>query len=336
MEKPSLYLLRGDDSTRIQELLAGFKTELGAPDMADLNTTLLDGDNLNLETLRADSLTMPFLAPRRLVIIEKARPMLGSLSKEARAKFLEILEDLPETTMLVLPVEDNLIRRRGETSWENARAYGWLLDWIGAHQGRALINDCTLPEEADMPAWVMKKAEQSGGEFRPDAAHLLASYVGNNTLRARQEVTKLLTYVNYGRAVSAADVSLLTAQDQEGNIFVLVDALGERNGARAMEQFRILSETNEMIDLSGMIYRQFRLLLQAREILDEGGGSREAEKELHVPSFLATKLVAQAKRFSMAQLVDIFGRLLKIDEDMKSGGMPGDVAFEVLIAEMTG
>jgi len=28
--------------------------------------------------------------------------------------------------------------------------------------------------------------------------------------------------------------------------------------------------------------------------------------------------------------------LLKIDLDMKTGGMPGDVAFEVLIAELTG
>ena len=37
-----------------------------------------------------------------------------------------------------------------------------------------------------------------------------------------------------------------------------------------------LSETNEMVGL-GMIYRQFRLLIQAREI-DEGGSGRQVEK----------------------------------------------------------
>jgi hypothetical protein len=31
----------------------------------------------------------------------------------------------------------------------------------------------------------------------------------------------------------------------------------------------------------------------------------------------------------------VFGRLLQIDEDMKSSGMPGEVAFELLIAELT-
>lgn len=335
MEKPSLYVLRGNDSNRLQELLKGFKAELGTPDMADLNTTLLDGDTLNLEALRADCLTIPFLTARRLVIIEKAKPMLSKLGKEEQVRFQELLEELPEATALVLLVEDQQIIRRGETSWENAKNYAWLLEWVASHPSRAYIAECALPLEDDMSAWVMKKAREDGGEFYPDAARLLAGYVGNNTLRARQEVTKLLTYVNNQRAVTAEDVSLLTEQDQEGNIFTLTDALGERNASKAMEQFRLLSETNEMAELSGMIHRQFRLLIQAREILDEGGGSRQVEQELRVLPFVSEKLIAQARRFSMGQLLDIFRHLLKIDEDLKTGGMPGDVAFELLIAELT-
>ena len=37
----------------------------------------------------------------------------------------------------------------------------------------------------------------------------------------------------------------------------------------------------------------------------------------------------------MRQLLDIYDRLLKIDLDMKSGGTPGDVAYELLIADLT-
>jgi DNA polymerase-3 subunit delta len=128
---------------------------------------------------------------------------------------------------------------------------------------------------------------------------------------------------------------LLTAQDQEGNIFTLVDALGERNGPKALGQFRILLETNEILDLTGMIYRQFRLLVQAREILDESGDSRQIQQELHVLPFIADKLASQAWQFTMAQLIAIYTRLLAIDEAIKTGGMPGDVAFELFIAELT-
>jgi hypothetical protein len=37
----------------------------------------------------------------------------------------------------------------------------------------------------------------------------------------------------------------------------------------------------------------------------------------------------------MAQLLDVFEKLVQIDEDMKTSGTPGEVAFEVLIAELT-
>ena len=84
-----------------------------------------------------------------------------------------------------------------------------------------------------------------------------------------------------------------------------------------------------------MIHRQFRQLIQAREIIDEGGRQAEVERELKVLPFLAEKLTAQARRFSMAQLLDIFNRLLEIDLDMKSGGLAGDTAYELLIAELT-
>ena len=328
-------LLRGDDATRIAEFLEDFKASLGDASLADLNTTRIESESLDLEALRANGMTVPFLAARRLVILEKGRQILSQLSKPNQEKFLEILSQLPETTALVILVDDQLIRRKSAAGWENARRYSWLLDWLVAHPSESSVVDCALPEDSDMPLWVQKRARQSGGEFRSDAAQLLASYVGNNTLRANQEIAKLLTYVNGQRPVLAEDVMLLTAQDQEGNIFTLVDALGERNGAKALAQFRLLLETNEIIDLTGMIYRQFRLLVQAREILDEGGNHRQVEQELYVLPFIAEKLVRQAQHFSMAQLLAIYERLLAIDEDIKTGEMPGDVAFELFIAELT-
>jgi hypothetical protein len=58
--KPTFYLLRGDDNTRIKEIIAGFQAGLGDPSMADLNTTRHEGASLGFETLQADALTMPF------------------------------------------------------------------------------------------------------------------------------------------------------------------------------------------------------------------------------------------------------------------------------------
>ncbi len=333
--KPTFYLLRGDDSSRIKEVIAGFQAGLGDPSMADLNTTRHEGESLGFETLQADALTMPFLADRRLIIVENARAFLSRMAKDRAQACLDLFGQLPETTALVMVVEDQQAKKRGERYWEHAKTYAWLTDWMREHNDRALLIDCPLPDDEDMPSWILRKAKELGGGFKPDAARLLASYVGNNTMRAQNEVQKLITYVGERQIVEEADVSLLTAQEQEGDIFALTDALGERNSKAAMQQFMLLMEDNDLLELTGMIHRQFRLLIQAREILDAGGKAQDIEKELGVLGFVARKLSDQARRFSMRQLLEIYDRLLKIDLDMKTGGTPGDVAYELLIADLT-
>ncbi len=333
---PRLYFLRGDDPARFKQVLGSFRTSMGDVDLADLNTTRLDGDSLwTLEALFSDAMTVPFLAPRRMVIVEKARDFLGRLNPDQQTRMLSLLGDLPQTTALVLLVEDSLVRKKREVYWENARKYLWILNWIEQNRDVGAIVDCSLPDEEEMPGWIIKRAKELGGAIRPDAAYLLAGYVGNDTLRAQNELDKLISYAGAGKTVTSEDVVLLTAQDKEGNIFALTDAIGERNSNKAMQQFRLLTETSDVIEISAMIHRQFRQLIQAREIIDEGGRQAEVERELKVLPFLAEKLTAQARRFSMAQLLDIFNRLLEIDLDMKSGGLAGDTAYELLIAELT-
>lgn len=333
--EPVLYLLRGDDSTRFRELVAGFKEALGDPDTADLNTSLLDGEALNMDSLSADVMAMPFLAPRRLVIIENARAFLAKQAKTNKERLLKLFTELPDTTQLVLFVDDQVIKRSGKVSWENAKSYDWVLDWINENPSRAQVMNCSLPDVSEMPVWIRKYCKDNGGAMDNSASVLLAQYVGNDTLRAGHEIDKLIAYVGEGGTISTKDLILLTTQDQEGDIFALVDALGERNGKKAMEQFLLLTEKSDVMELTGMIHRQFRLLIQAREVMDEGGRQDKVQSELKVLSFIAGKLYKQAGRFSMAQLLDIYARLLKIDEDIKTSGMPGIIAFQVLIADLT-
>jgi DNA polymerase III delta subunit len=70
--------------------------------------------------------------------------------------------------------------------------------------------------------------------------------------------------------------------------------------------------------------------------LDEGGGENQLRDELNLQPFVAQKLTRQAWRFKISQLEEIYRRLLKIDLDIKTGGMPGDVAYEVLVTDLVG
>lgn len=303
--------------------------------MGDLNCARLNGENLSFEALQADALTIPFLADRRLIIVENARQMLTKVGKDQRGRYLDLFANLPPSSALVLVVEDELSKKWGERDWVNAKSYSWLTDWIEKTPDQALIINCGLPDQSEMRSWIIRKAREMGGGFNPEAAQVLASYIGNDTLQAALEIEKLITYVGEGRVVEVQDVELLTTHEEEGNVFAFIDALGERNGVKAMREFQLLTEKSDVMELTGMIHRQFRLLIQAREILDEGGNLKNIEKDLDMKTFIAKKFYGQAQRFSMKLLLAIYRRLLSIDEGIKTGGMPGQTAFELLIADLT-
>ena len=64
-----IYSLSGDDDFTIRETLAGMKEGVGTPDVRDVNTVTL-GANVSLDEFTANASTVPFLADKRLVLVE--------------------------------------------------------------------------------------------------------------------------------------------------------------------------------------------------------------------------------------------------------------------------
>ena len=116
----------------------------------------------------------------------------------------------------------------------------------------------------------------------------------------------------------------------------LVDALGQGDGKKAQHTFHQLLEEEEAFEFWGMVIRQFRLLLQARELLDENASVQVIQKILGLHEFVAQKVTNQAKRFSMPVLEAIYHKLLEIDEGVKTSQVTLDLALDTLIVELTG
>ncbi|MDZ4159014.1 MAG: DNA polymerase III subunit delta [Anaerolineaceae bacterium] len=327
-QKPIVYVLHGDDSLAMARFVEELQSRMGDAATADLNTSRLDGRHCS----RADLLTAagapPFLAERRLVIL--TQPLAPLTTADARQRFLELLNALPPTTALVLLIEDALERRRWRAMPENH----WLRQWVEKAGHRALLRTFSLPQVGAMPRWIQEQAKAIGGRFSPAASQALASLVGSDTRLAYLEIDKLLNYVNFERPVEAQDVEKLTASGGQADIFEMVDAAAAGNASTALRALHQLIETQEAISLFGMLIRQFRLLLLAREILEAGGAAAEVQRSLGLHSFVAEKLTRQARHFSLNTLKTLYHRLLEIDVASKTGGMELELALDVLLTEL--
>jgi len=242
------------------------------------------------------------------------------VKKTDQERFLAVLEELPPSTALVI-VEQALLS-------ENH----WLLKWARSTGGdRVLVKAFVRPKDAEMTQWIRRQAREQGCEFTYEAANLLASQVGDDNLLASQEIDKLLAYVNYQRPVEADDVELLTPNTQHGNVFQMVDAIGQKNTRLALQALHQLLSERDPLSLFGMIVRQFRLLIMAKEMMSTGTPLPEIGKTLKVPGFVVNKLSLQSKNFKIASLEDIYRQLVSVDEQIKTGKVDAAVALDILI-----
>lgn len=326
---PVVYLLHGDDEFAIAQFVASLEARVGDAATASMNITRLDGRTSDPGDAFSAAASMPFLANRRLVIL--SHPLARLSGKAAQGSFLEQLERVPASSALVL-VEDKELtdpkdRRKGKIHW--------LEKWARAHPELAIQKAFSLPRGAAMTRWIQERARLAGGQFTPQAASLLVTLVGEEPRQVDQEIQKLLTYVNFRRPVEVDDVENLTADTAQGDIFAMVDALGNQQGHAALTMLHRLLEMQDPISIFGMVVRQFRLLLLAREVLDAGGQKGEVAQMLRIHPYVAEKVSEQARHFALAQLELLYHRLLDLDEDVKTGQMPADLVLDTFVATFT-
>ncbi len=320
---PNLFFLFGNDEFAITRKLKEFDSDFTDPTSADMNTARLDARSLNENDLNTAVNAMPFLAKRRLVLL--ANPSSKYNNPSARKKFLEFIEKAPDTTRLVL--YESVEPRDSEKHW--------LIKWAEKNEKLMQTRAFMLPRLKDMTGWIVNETKQQGGQIDPRAAEMLKEMVGVDTRQAGMEIAKLLAYVNWARQVKAEDVEAVCIVTSQQSVFDFVDALSNGNGKSAQHLLHRLLETEDPFTLWGMVVRQFRLLIQAREILDGRGNKEDVARALGVHPFVAEKTTQQATHFSIESLEAIYHRLLRIDEGVKTSQVTLDLAMDTLVAELT-
>ncbi|GAB4466972.1 MAG: DNA polymerase III subunit delta [Anaerolineales bacterium] len=320
----NLFFLFGNDEFAISRKLKEFESDFPDPTSADMNTARLDARSVSEDDLNNALNAMPFLAKRRLVLL--ANPSAKYNNPSSRKKFLEYIEKTPETTRLVMY----------ETVEPRDADKHWLVRWAEKNSKLIQTKAFMLPKLRDMTGWIVNEAKNQGGQIEPRAAEMLKDMVGADTRQAGMEIAKLLAYVNWARSVKVEDVEAVCIVTSQQSVFDFVDALSNGNGKSAQRLLHRLLETDDPFALWGMVVRQFRLLLQAREILDGRGNKDDVARALSVHPFVAEKTAQQAAHFSMETLEAIYHRLLKIDEGVKTGQVTLDLALDTLVMELAG
>lgn len=347
-----ITLLHGPEELVRAEHLAQIRAALGPAELADLSTTWLDGRKTPVAEVCYHGDVMPFLTPRRLVIVDgllsrlskggrggkKGRSEAGSEAQAVeetvdapaiaaeRRRLLAYLPDLPDTTDLVLieaeemSLSDPVVKLLGEL----------------AKGGRAAIVPCQAPPVAELPAWITRRAEAKGARIDRAAAQDLATFVGRNLRLLDNELEKLAAYCGGARPITPKDVRLLVPYAQEANIFDMVDAMGRRDQATALRLLRGLERDGAApLYLLSMIVRQFRILIQVSDLMGQNLDKEAIARQIGLHPYPTQKAMQQSRLWRPEDLAAVYDRLLETDLAIKTGKLPDDLALDLLVVELS-
>ena len=319
-----IIFLYGKDTFRSRQQLTKMIDKFKADrDPQGLNTVRLDAEKEKGGQILEQVLAQPFLAEKRMVVVEN---LLASKQKETRAELLTRVEEkrLPENNVIIF--------------WEGT-------DKFKTKDAKAFF-DRLLKEKytqhfepivgAKLEAWVTAECEAREGTIDREAARYLAKHVGGDMWRLSALIDQLIAYKN-GETIQVADAELFLDEKVDDNIFNLIDAIVGKQSknvfAMIEEQYRSGKDAGYIF---AMILRQFRILLEMRDIFERDGDSQSGQlaKRLGLHPFVVKKSLPLVRRYPLSELEDIYERLLAIDIDTKTGRGDQAMMLDVFVGRV--
>jgi DNA polymerase-3 subunit delta len=333
-----LYILWGEDEYSRQEALEEIKSKLGDISLLSTNTSVMDGNKLSVNELRACAETMPFLAEKRLVIIKgllerfesktsgnKTKKVNSGLKQDDTQALADCINNLPKSTILILT--DNIESKKN--SLQNNILYKSISE-------KAEIRIFPQMKGTKLFQWVQARVTQKGGSISRQATDIIIGLIGGDLHTMSNEINKLVAYTA-GRMIEEKDVRMVVSAAQEADIFVMVDAIIDHKAESAVQILQSLLRNGVApAQILVLLARQVQMMVQLRDLKSQKKSSSEIQSKMGISyGFIWDKISARSEKYTMESLKTTYRKLLETDLAIKTGKLEGDLALDILIAELS-
>lgn len=333
------YLLWGEEEHLLRLTLGKIEAALALGDLRELNYERLDAQELDSKRLEAAVYALPWLAPRRLVVVtglklagadkgdgsrEGADDVAGEETKGSTSRLeqelLGLLDKLPVTTCLVLVAAGPVDMRRR---------------LVKAVAKAGVVQEFPRLRGQELERWLKERGRELGLKWERGAAELLAARGEGGLEQLEQELKKLAAYAAPSGVVRREDVELLVPEANTARVFDLIDAALAGQGERALHLLsRLLEQGETPLGLVALLARQVRLVMAAKEAREKGSRPVTLAAVLKVHPYVAQKLEAQSSRFTWEELYRLIQALARADQRLKSSTLNPRLVLEEIILDL--
>ncbi|HNX91493.1 MAG TPA: DNA polymerase III subunit delta, partial [Candidatus Omnitrophota bacterium] len=170
-----------------------------------------------------------------------------------------------------------------------------------------------------------------------ESVSLIIELKGDDTAAIMTELEKLAAYaLGIGKIVKK-DVEDLVGKSVTSEIYDLVDAINNSDGAWVYSIIDDLyDQKKQPHEILGYLSWYMRTIQNVKKHLAAGLNAGEIASKLKYKPGYVNRLIAQAKQYPTQKIKKWVGLLLKTDSDIKTGLKPPRIALDMLIASFVG
>lgn len=306
-------------------------------DMVIKTAGALEGDGLNLLRVRGvpdmDKLSdfaesMPFFAPNKCVRITDLDP--ESLDNQQHKDLLKLIEELPETTVLIFAQISAAI--------DDLKPKAKTKKLIEAAEKRGMVCKFPLMSVNTVAGMAVRKAAKAGCSISAQDAAFLAERCGCSLTLLQTEVEKLCTFRKSGD-ITRADISALVPRTLDASAYDLSELLFAGNCGEALRMLDDLYQQRiEPILILAAVSGAFVDCYRGRLAVKAGKSSQQAAADFGYyggRAFYFGKACTKARGLSDGYLNGCMEVLFRTNKLMNSSKTDSRLLLERAFVEIT-
>ncbi len=306
----NIYLLTGEEDYLRKQYKDRMAKALGDPEDS-MNFQVFEGKDISVEKIIDLSETMPFLAERRVILIENS-----GFFKNANDKLADYLKEVPETTFFLFVEKD--VDKRGKL-YKTCKDSGYVAEFVKQN-------------EETLKRWIVSIIMKQNKQITHRALDLFIDYCGMEMSIISTELEKLLCYTMDKSDISEADIEAICSRQLSNRIFDMIEAIAFKRQKMALDlYYDLIAQRESPRKILVLMNRHFNHLFQTKELRRKGYDQKAIASKLGVPSFAVNKYLGQAAKFSTEQLRAAIESCVDTEEGINTGRIAETLAVELLM-----
>lgn len=321
----------GQEYYLCEEIIEELEKQLIKPAFKNINYEFLQGSNISSQRIINACETLPMMDQWRLIIIKDFDLLERGSAKKGEEEIQELIqyiENISPSTCLVFWQTENIDKRK--KLFKTIKKEGKVLE----------VNKL---KRYELERWLERKILKKGKTIKKPALSFFmeySSYLSRNSSKTLRdlvnEIDKIVDYTGERKEISKGDIENLLPKSLEDDIFKMVDAMGKKDTKTALTLLNDLLESGENgIKILSMISRQYRILIQCKELKQIGYSPASIAEKISIAPFIVKKGLGQSQYFNEGKLKQAFQTCSEIDLKIKTGKTDIKLALEMLIYQYT-